>query len=209
MGKHRCVCEADFCKADVGEATIRMPKDEGKFKLWCTALFGEGPENLPSPKSDPRISAAHFPPGSLEAHATCRQSGGEHGVRVAEGALPSQSSSDMYAASKGALAKCLRLEALNTRHHQALLDAALERQELQQMVRMMRLEISQLETELEELLNKRSRREEAATETSAPHVAGIDHSILLGKSPTQVRSLAGVSSHASLEVRLTVSLEMY
>lgn len=209
MGKHKCVCEADFCKADGGEATIRMPKDEGKFKLWCTALFGEGHENLPSPKSDPRISAAHFPPGSLEAHATCSQSGGEHGVRVVEGALPSQRSSDMYAASKGALAKCLRLEALNTRHHQALLDAALERQELQQVVRLMRLDISQLETELKEL-NKRSRRAEPATETSVPRVAGIDHSILMGKSPAQVRSLAGVSSHASLEVRQTVRIsEMY
>lgn len=134
MGKHRCICQTKFCEEDGGDATIRKPKDAGKFKSWCNALFGR--DDLPVPKSDPRISAAHFPPGSLAADVKSKSLTGEAvGVSVKEGALPSQTSEEMLKASRGALARSLKLEALNDRHRRALLAGAQEEARLKEKSR--------------------------------------------------------------------------
>lgn len=152
MGKHKCVCTTEFCREDGGEATIRMPTAPEEYKEWCVNIFGEGQETLPVPKSDPRVSAAHFPRGSLVGSATCSAPGGDNTVvRLAVGALPSLTSDEMTAASRGALGRNRKLEAVNKRHHQAILAGALERQHLQQDLQLQALKISQLETELEEL----------------------------------------------------------
>ena len=100
-----------------------MPKDADKFKSWCNVLFGR--DDLPVQRSDARISAAHFPPGSLVADVKSRSPTGDGvGVNVKEGALPNQTSEEMFKASRGALARSLRLEALSDRHRGALLAGA-------------------------------------------------------------------------------------
>lgn len=193
MGKHRCVCETDFCRADGGDATIRFPRDEARFKHWCQSIFGDGQDELPKHKNDPRLSAAHFAPGSLVADAACCDPGGERvGVKVAEDALPDQTSAGMAAASRGALARSLRLEAINKRHCTALLDGAVERQKLKERIKTLELKVSELTVEVADLKGKEEEEES---------VKGIDHTILIGKDPTAVRSLTGLTSHESLQVR--------
>ncbi|CAM9535630.1 unnamed protein product [Pylaiella littoralis] len=60
------------------------------------------------------------------------------------------------------------------------------------------LKISELETELGEIKDSLGGKADKA-HPAAPGIARIDHSILIGKDSTQVRSLVGVSSHYSLE----------
>lgn len=121
-------------------------------------------------------------------------------MKVLEDALPSQTSADMTSAAKGALSRSLRLEALDNRHHQALLEGATERLHLQHQIQLMVLKISELETELGEIKDSLGGKADKA-HPAAPGIARIDHSILIGKDSTQVGSLVGVSSHYSLEVR--------
>lgn len=71
-----------------------------------------------------RVSASHFAPHKLRRHATSRAPDGDAvGVTVVEGALPDQSDSQMFAASKGALGRRLRLHAVAKRHREAWLKA--------------------------------------------------------------------------------------
>ncbi|CAM9493121.1 unnamed protein product [Pylaiella littoralis] len=102
----------------------------------------------------------------------------------------------MTSAAKGALSRSLRLEAFNNRHHQALWEGATERLHLQHKIQLMVLKISELETELGEIKDSLGGKADKA-HPAAPGIARIDHSILIGKDSTQVRSLVGVSSHYS------------
>lgn len=193
MGKHRCVCNTEFCREDGGEATIR--KDEALFKSWCTAMLGQ--ESLDRPLRDARISAAHFPPGSLTADENVGAVGGATAeVKVKEGALPSLSNADMVRASKGALARSFRAEALVERHKKALLVGAAREQELESDIMDLRLQIVGLEAEISE-------REEGAGQSKRRN--GIDHDIMVGKTDTACRSLVGLS-HESLSVSPIPSL---
>ncbi|CAN0402093.1 unnamed protein product, partial [Pylaiella littoralis] len=56
------------------------------------------------------------------------------------------------------------------------------------------LKISELETELGEIKDSLGGKADKA-HPAAPGIARINHSILIGKDSTQVRSLVGVSSH--------------
>ena len=102
----------------------------------------------------------------------------------------------MLKASRGALARSLKLEALNDRHRRALLGGAQEEARLKDKSRDLGLRISLLESELREAVDK----QKAHGRSSQPADVGIDHNILRGKTPTEVRCLAGVPTHEALLV---------
>ncbi|CAB1120445.1 unnamed protein product [Ectocarpus sp. CCAP 1310/34] len=104
----------------------------------------------------------------------------------------------MFSASRGALARSRKSDALVTRYRAALLDDNEKQRRLNDETRKLKLRISVLEAELKEAKqNEESVKEAAGT---APGVVGIDHNLLRALQPVGVRSLVGLSDHESLEV---------
>ena len=98
----------------------------------------------------------------------------------------------MVSASRVSLARSLKLEALANRHVEALLAGALAQVALQEEVVKLKLRVSVLDAELEKAVYEKNTAVEAAATGSN---SKIDHTILVGKTQTQARSLVGVSSH--------------
>lgn len=195
MGKHKCACGRGFCQEDGGEASVRMPtKDDAKWQKYADCLWG--PNHGRHRMADQRISVAHFPPGSLKGDAeSMSPDGSSVGVRVVEGALPSQTDADMYRARKGAIGRALKSEALVQRHETALLANNKKLVDMRLEVAGLRMEVSMLRSKLKEMA-----AEKEESEDGARVVTGIGHQILQGKSERQARALVGVSSHDSLVV---------
>lgn len=116
-----------------------------------------------------------------------------------DGALPDQSSDEMFNASRGALARSRKSDALVTRYRAALLDDYGKQRRLNDEARKLRLRISVLEAELKEAKQDEKGAKEAAG-TAHGVMVGIDHHLLRSLQPVGVRSLVGLSDHESLEV---------
>ena len=125
--------------------------------------------------------------------------GGAHvGVKVKDGALPSQTNADMERDSMGALARSLRAQALVERHERALLAKDKVEQGLKAEIRKLRLRNVSLEVQSTDGHDVGGGLESAPRQANARN--GIDHNILVDKSPEACRSLVGLSSHESLAV---------
>ena len=185
---------------------MRIPNAERAE--WLVQL-GRG--NDPCANKDARVSLVHFAADSIEASPQGSGPGGVNVVvRVAPGSKPTQSNTQMEDAAQGALSRLLRSQAENKRHREALLQASIEREELD-------TKISQLESKVETLEARQQRspkteedtedagkeKEEAgkgAEEAGESTGGGADFHILECLADKHSRSLCGLSSAASLEV---------
>lgn len=171
---------------------MRLPRDQPARGLWLAKL---GLDNEDSRK-DARVSASHFSQHSLVASKVGSGPGGASvTVGLVEGALPTVSNEDMMRAMKGSLGRLLRCKAVTDRHAGALVLASCK--------------IAELEAKIVRLESDAGVRNEmgkpgAKGDDELSRLRGIDVGFLIGKNEDTVRSLTGLSSHASLQVRLLV-----
>ena len=172
---------------------MRLPTSAPVRRKWLDLLR---PQDPVCSNSQARVSAAHFSRNSLYAIKGQRGHGGtDMTLRLRSGALPTVSDEAMKAATQGALARCLRAQAVVQRHSETLV--VLQGQLEDQDARILLLEetLAGVKKRLKEAV------QEKAKEEPSP-LSGIDDNILKGKTPQAVRCLIGLSSHDSLEVRI-------
>lgn len=105
----------------------------------------------------------------------------------------------MEEASKGALARSMKWEAIAKRHERTLLSQQGVIVGLKAAVRGLKLKVKQVFSQLREMRREKNRAEKLARARGSAPVR-VEHTILVGKTETQCRSLAGVSSHEGLLV---------
>lgn len=112
-------------------------------------------------------------------------------VGLVEGDLPTVSNEDMMRAMKGSLERSLRSTAVTDRHAGALVLASCKIAELE-------AKILRLESDAE--IRNEMGKSGAKGDDEPSSLRGMDVGFRTGKNEDTVRSLTGLSSHASLEV---------
>jgi len=136
---------------------------------------------------------------SLQADVTSSSPDGSTvQVKVVDAALPDQSDEAMCKAAKGSLARSLKSEALVRRHQAQLLDKSSRLRRAQHKINELEGENKLLRLQVEKA--KAEKKSAGASPTSESK--GISHTIMEDKNETQCKSLAGLSSHESLQVSL-------
>lgn len=193
--RRKCVCRLEHCAGQGFEGSISLPTDPVERQQWLTQL-GWGLEQCTL--SDPRVGLAHFPDGSLVAPTTQGKKIGDGTERAAvsvcvgAGSSPDISNDAMATASRGALERALRAEALNRTYAHKV-----EAQE----TRILKLEakLARGEVALQGTTAKLAQERERTRAPLSKNVA-IDYTILDTLSPSQSRAMCGMPDLACFEV---------
>jgi len=202
--RRKCICRLPHCAREGFEGSISLPDDPEQRKKWLYLLGW--PEGESCPLSDPRVALPHFKGESIYCTSTQGKvlaEGSEErsspSVFVFPESCPTVSNADMEKASKGALERLVRAQALNRRYAEKVEDQEAARLKFETKLGRAKMALAEKTAKTAAPGKKRIAD---VPKTGVP----IDYTILATLTPDQSRSMCGMPDLPCFEVRRCLGL---